>query len=155
MRSASGNLLSNVVQAGIGLPQILVGTAQTADGTVTSTSFAVFASNNPSLSFTATRNARWKISCNVPVHSATLAAAVGVRINASLGSPTLVFGGDVIFSQAVASNATFVQCFGVYDLVAGTAYTFRLEAKASAGLITLASSLVAGGVAVIGEETAA
>lgn len=154
MASSSGNVSSSIILASPALPQIKFGTPQTLDGAVTNVAFTA-PTNQPVLTFTPARSGRWKIWCNAPISSATILAVVGVRLNATAGSPTLVFGGDANFSQAVAALPTPVYCFGIYDLIAGTSYTFKLELKASLGAITLSSSAVANGTAIIGEEFSA
>lgn len=131
--------------------QTLVGTAQTSSGTSTSTTFAA-PTNTPTITFTPGKTGRYKIYCSGIAQNGTAVEDSSFRINATAGSPVVVFSEE---SQFTAPGAGYRVPFSVYQLVwltNATSYTFQLEVKVTAGTVTVTSANLTSGIALIAEH---
>lgn len=135
----SGNDLSFASTAAGSGQQVVFGTAQTSNGSRTNTAYGAF-TNNPTVSITPTTTGTFEVSLSSSFDSSSAAATAAVRINATVGSPTLLVDGEMIWSQDSASFNTPQLVRNFYTLTASTAYTFVLEGKTSSGTITIHSS---------------
>ncbi len=131
--------------------QTVVGTAQTSNGALTSTTF-VAPTNTPTITFTPGKTGRHKIYCSGIAQNGNAVEDSCLRINATAGSPVVVFSEESCFT---APGAGYRVPFSVYQLVwltNGTSYTFQLEGKATAGTLTITNSFLASGIALIAEQ---
>lgn len=109
--------------------------------------------NAPVLTFTPTLSGNYMIQGTFSVYSGTVADAVGIQIIATAGSPTSIVLQDVVFNQAIASNDTVVSPYAIYKLVAGTSYSFTVQASsASSVAIALKNSQTVNGHVIVANK---
>lgn len=134
--------------------QIEVGTARTASSSaLTGSSFTTFSTaNNPIVVITPLRTGKFKISVNPLVYNSGAGNAYTLRITNSVGSGTLVWSQESYADQDTANYVRQHSVWAIYTLTAGTAYTFVLEGKTSAGNLYLGNVYASNGVAMIAEE---
>jgi hypothetical protein len=117
-------------------PQVAVGTAVTSNSSaLTSTTFAAF-DVTPSVSFTAQNTGTYRVSAAFPYLTAgTAGHGYNIRVNGSVGSPTVVFNGELYDEVGAIGVGKTGQgyAYQIVSLTAGTSYTFQLEAKVTSG----------------------
>ncbi len=131
--------------------QIRVGTPQTSNGTSTSTTFAA-PTNAPTITFTPGKTGRYKIYCSGIAQSNSPVEDNYFRINATAGSPVVVFSEESVFTTVTSGYRVPFSVYQVAWLTAGTSYTFQLEVHVTAGTVTLTNSFLASGLALIAEQ---
>lgn len=131
--------------------QVVVGTAQTANSTATSFTLATL-TNSPTVSFTAVRTGYYRVYGTIIGSNDTNGDGFIAQINGTSGSPTTVFAA---LARATTSASGFIPMtlHSIFQLTAGTAYTFALQFAATVGgTATLQNSIPANGQAIIAEE---
>jgi hypothetical protein len=129
--------------------QYVKGTAQTSNGSLTSTSFADF-TNQPTVSITPIRSRDFKVYGTFSIGPAA-AADCYLKILASVGSPTVVFSQEAFYTASSTQTAA-LSPYLIVTLTANTAYTFKLQGKSSASTLSLYSASATSGHALIVEE---
>ncbi len=113
--------------------QVVVGTAQTADGTVSSVTFAAL-NNTISVSFIAAKTGLYKVySTSFVASQNNNLTTMYFKIAATAGSPTTLADGQSEIDVPTANIPSPHSVIGIYGCVAGTTYTFQLQAKAPGG----------------------
>lgn len=137
--------------------QFTVGTAITSNSSsINATSFTAF-DQTPSVSFTATRTATFKISVPIILYLCTGTAghALGLKVVNTVGGATITFNGEWYGEiSTLTSRALWATAFCIAACTASTAYTFQLQGKVGNGAdsMTLISSGAANGVVMLAEE---
>lgn len=132
---------------------VFVGTPQTsASSALTSTSYAALPTNGVSITFSPTRTAKFRIECVAPLAGNTVGESVYARIQATVGSPTIVFSQETVVSQPVNNYYVIVHPVVIATLTANTSYTFELQAKTPSGTVTGSFNVPTNGVAIIATE---
>lgn len=117
--------------------QSAVTSAFASGGTTTSATYASF-SNAATITFTARKSGRYCISATGGM-SVNAAASASIEVVATAGSPTVIVNQEVPLSSAGASSAVPFRAFTIDRLTAGTAYTYELKGKTSAGTLSYTS----------------
>ena len=135
--------------------QIVVGGAQTTDGTYGAGTFGA-PTNQPFVSLTPGKTGRYKISLSGAWTNSTGSTRIGARILAADGSPVVVFSQEATMDVSAGMAGSPIP-FNVYQIVwltAGSLYTFALQGiiSAGAGTLTFRQSPQASGVAMIAEQ---
>jgi hypothetical protein len=127
--------------------EFFFGIAQTGDGTISSTTFTSFA-NAPSITFNPSLSGYWKVMATALVYSNTTNDVMEVKIQNTAGSATVTFEQSSLAIAAAASQGGNVTPYGIYQLTAGTTYTFTVYAQnnhAPTATMTFANSLASTG----------
>lgn len=158
-QTTAGTYAANAIE--LSLPpfftgrQIVVGGAQTTDGTYTAGTFGA-PTNQPFVTLSAGKTGRYKISLSGAWTNSTGSTRIGARILASAGSPVVVFSQEATMdiSAGMAGSPIPFNVYQVVWLTAGTLYTFALQGiiSAGAGTLTFRQSPQASGVAMIAEQ---
>lgn len=134
--------------------QVEVGTANTTSLSTTSASFADITAPKVTITFTAERTATYRVMLQGIWYSNTAATRTGARLNASAGSPTLVYLQEAHqdFAAGTVNVATPFLVWGIWDLTADTSYTFDLQVRTSGGTATVRNDIPTNGVKILAEE---
>lgn len=132
--------------------QFVVGTVQASDGALTSSTYAAFTANNPTVSFTASFTGNYKIWGVFNLLNTNATQLIGTRIVATSGSPTVVFTQDSLISEPGASFVVTLAPYAIFTLTAGVAYVFALNAKSGSGQLTLTASSTGAGHVLLAEQ---
>lgn len=136
--------------------QIVIGTAQTSDGSIAGSTSYGTPTNAPAVSITPTRTGTFKISGVVTLEGSVALTESYARINATSGSPTILFSQESYVAGAVSGAVPLgpVSPYTLVTLTAGQSYTFTLQVKSSSasGTITVRNSKPTNGVALVVEE---
>lgn len=130
--------------------QIVVGNAQTSNGTSTSATYAA-PTNTPTLTFTPGKTGRYKLSCNALLSNSGTNTDYCTLV-ATSGSPVVVFAQDAMKDSTGADHVGPTPCYTVVWLTAGTSYTFEVQVKTNGGTVTLRNASVPNGLAIIAEQ---
>jgi hypothetical protein len=130
--------------------QTVIGSAQTSNGTTTSSSFAA-PTNTLTASITPLRTAKFRVMASFVAFNGS-ATTNQFRINATAGSPTVVFSQEAAYDSTASGLRTPVTVWQEVTLTKGTAYTFQLEAACVAGTLTLNNAINTNGNALRIEE---
>lgn len=127
--------------------QFEYGTASATNGTLTVTTFGAF-TNAPTISFTARSNGMYKIEGVFTIQNSNVqTTGVGLQIVATTGSPTLIFNQSTDCGPVGANRNITVPAYGIWKLVAGTAYVFTVYGQTVSGdTLTLANASIAASV---------
>lgn len=133
------------------LNQVVVGAAQTSNGSSGSTSYAN-PTNQPTVTFTATSTGKYRIYANFQVFDAAASSTDCFKINNSSGSATITYNAEMCYDTTVAGSRTPMAPFMIASLTATTSYTFNIQCKTTAGTCLINSAITAGGTAVVAEQ---
>lgn len=138
---------------GGGSKQVVIGTAKTTNLTCGGDGVFHDFTTGPTVTFTASASAKYKVYISVTVYHAA-AETVYFRIDGSggAGTPTVNLSQEVAYDGSAGGNYTSLSPFQIVTLVSGTSYTFSVQGKTASGTITLAASILAGGVALVAEQ---
>lgn len=130
--------------------QVVVGSAQTSTGTVTSNTFAAF-TNAPSVSITPTVTGTYLVFGSFTIACNTIeTGGVEIQITATVGSPTTVFNQAVDVGPPSANRNISVTPYAVFTLTAATSYTFTVFGKApGADVLSLSNSATTAGTVLV------
>lgn len=135
------------VETAVGKKQFAVGTTQTTFSSLTSPSTFTAFSTSPSITFTALVSGNYDICLpQIGIGASALNADVNVALIPTAGSPTWVSGGEDYNSCLGAGLVQNYTLNGTWTLVAGTSYTFQVQAKANAGNLALYAQNTANGL---------
>lgn len=148
---AGAGVLTISTTGGSSAKDVFIGSAQTANSTVTSASYADV-SNQPTISFTATNTAKYKIWLTGTCTGATAGNVYYMKLVNTTGSPTENLIHEWAYIAQTNSVATECTAFTIASLTASTAYAWKIQMKGDSGATTLNNSLTAGGNAIIAEQ---
>jgi hypothetical protein len=118
-----------LVYADIPATQVVVGTAQTALGTTSSTTYAT-PTNAPTVSITALYTATYVISGTIAYDNSTSGKQSWMQINATTGAPTILIAQEVTMQgTSTVSDSPYT----LANLISGSSYVFTLQAKTTSG----------------------
>lgn len=105
-------------------------TAMTSDTSATATaSFANFTTRTPTITFTPTRSKKYMVLSTGVYSCNTAGASSRLRLNASAGSPTVVYSQEAAWDSPGNNYFVTQTLWQIVTLTAGTAYTFDVQVK--------------------------
>lgn len=121
--------------------QVVIGTAQTTNGTTTSATYAA-PSNTVSVTIVPTVTGFYKVTAtNIIMFGSIAGHSFSSRIVVTAGSPTTNIIGQINVDETSGFGTGFnftYNFFGVYTLTASVTYTFQLQGQIDAGTLTFA-----------------
>ena len=132
--------------------QVVVGDAETSNGSRTSSSFGDFGANTPTVTFTARRSGKFRVYCTASLSNSNNSTSLQIKIGNSAGSATVLQDQPAQLDVGTTNINYTMNTYMVVGVTAGTEYTFELQGAVGSGTITLRNGNVQGGIAVVAEE---